>query len=389
MPTPAPIMEPSQWPLIQRIFNGTPGPLLAKLSPLWKIYHVLRGTYRRLTTRLHERYGNLAPPLMRSGTHHSQFTGPLVQVGPNEYSLADKGLVDVPNLTRTYFAVEQSALEKLEESVRMANVFRYEPLIEKCNYQLLCMFANAAAKEEPLELSPLLDRYAYETMLATTTGQLAGFLDENLDAHRIQSHLKSWKFFAVLYGSYLKFHPLIAKILYSCGLRGNSQHNLFEGTTRGHGSDSTPEDASNDSFLDNHNEERGLLADDTEARIALTLAGADPAVALIRTALRYIYSDTTLLEQLREEIDSAGLSDTPLFTELIGQRSKMPLLHAVLLECIRLNPPLQTGPAYTTSEENFQVGEHLMTKDVSSPRPKHFAPRPPPTQEGATLFVST
>lgn len=54
-------MMPSQWPLIQRIRNGIPGPLLAKLTPLWKIYYVLRGSYRQVVGRLHERHGQLKP----------------------------------------------------------------------------------------------------------------------------------------------------------------------------------------------------------------------------------------------------------------------------------------------------------------------------------------
>lgn len=261
----------------------------------------------------------------------------------------------------------------------MANAFRYEPLIEKCNYKFLCLLQNAAEPGEPLELSPLLARYAYETMIVTTTGQSAGFLEESPDANRIQNLLKDWKFYAVLYGSYLKYHPFISKILSKCGLRGKQNDLLSSSATAR--SDHEASDSTSDFMPDQEGEQRSFLDDDTEARIALTLAGADPAVVLIQTALRYIYSDATLLQQLRGEIRDAQLSNSPLFKELIEKRHEMPLLHAVLLECIRLNPPLETGPTYTTSEEGVEVGGHKMAKDVSPPSTcsRGFAHLPPRT----------
>lgn len=359
-------MKPSQWPLIQRYRNAIPGPFLAKISPLWKIWHVLRGTYRKAVQKLHARYGipSATPPACPA--LGSQFTGALVQVGPNEYSLADKGLVYIPKLTPSSFAIDLNALQQLEQSVSMANVFLSEYMIEKCNHQLLCLLENAAETGESMELSPLLARYAYEAMLATTTGQFAGFLEQEPDGGKIQKHMKDWKFYAVLYGSYLKYHPFILKILSKCGLRGGSQDDLFE---EAHSTRDT-EAAASDAAGDNHGqreEQRKLLSEDIEARIALTLAGADPAVTLMRTALIHIYSDLNLLQQLREEILNATLSETPSFKELIAERGNMPLLHAVLLECIRLSPPMETGPTYTTREDDVPVAGRSMPKGVSCP----------------------
>ncbi|KAK4507103.1 hypothetical protein PRZ48_000837 [Zasmidium cellare] len=358
MSSPAADSKPSQWSLIQRFRNGIPGPFLAKLSPLWKIYHVLRGSYRKKVRELHERYG------------------PLVQVGPNEFSLADKGLVYIPKLTSSPFAIDLNALEQLEKSARMANVYRNEHLIEKCNHQLLSLLAKAAETGGTLELSPLLARYAYETMLVTTTGQFAGFLEDDPDSDRIQTLMKDWKFYAVLYGSYLKYHPFIAKILRKCGLRGDSQHELFQGAHPDQEAEPPAEDPS-DTIPGLKDEEQGLLHQGIEARIALTLAGADPAVILIRTALWYIYSDQELLQQLREEIENANLSETPTFKELIVERINMPLLHAVLLECIRLNTPMETGPTYKTREEDVLVGGYPMpegTTIVIEPTVAHVNP---------------
>ncbi|KAF2173103.1 hypothetical protein M409DRAFT_49590 [Zasmidium cellare ATCC 36951] len=346
MSSPASNTKATQWPVVQRFRNGIPGPFLAKLSPLWKIYHVLRGSYRKKVRKLHDRYG------------------PLVQVGPNEFSLGDKGLVYIPKLKPSPFAVDSEALQRLENSVRMANVYRNEHLIEKCNHQLLRLLSNAAETGESVQLSPLLARYAYETMLATTTGQFAGFLQIDPDADRIQAQMKDWKFFAVLYGSYLKYHPLIAKILKKCGVRGDSQHELFRGTRSSQETDDNA-DSMPDSSSGQQKEEQALLPGDAEARIALTLAGADPAVILIRTALSYIYSDTGLLQQLREEMKTADVSETPNFKELIAKRFKMPLLHAVLLECIRLNTPLETGPTYKTREEDVLVGGYPVPKGTT------------------------
>lgn len=50
-------MKLTDLPLVGALFNDVPGSYLAKLTPLWKLYHVLRGSYGVAVRRLHARYG--------------------------------------------------------------------------------------------------------------------------------------------------------------------------------------------------------------------------------------------------------------------------------------------------------------------------------------------
>lgn len=57
-------MSCRDWPVVRLFFSGfeVPGPLIAKVSRLWKLYHLLRGDYRAAVRRLHERYGEWTKP---------------------------------------------------------------------------------------------------------------------------------------------------------------------------------------------------------------------------------------------------------------------------------------------------------------------------------------
>lgn len=61
------IRNMAQWPSLRRFFNQIPGPFLAKLTRLWKLYHLLVGSYTKRVNELHRLYGTSAMPLV---THH-------------------------------------------------------------------------------------------------------------------------------------------------------------------------------------------------------------------------------------------------------------------------------------------------------------------------------
>lgn len=55
--------------------GSIPGPLLARSSKLWLIYHSRKGDMHRATIALHEKYG------------------PIVRTGPNEVSISDPAAI--------------------------------------------------------------------------------------------------------------------------------------------------------------------------------------------------------------------------------------------------------------------------------------------------------
>ncbi|KAK3657300.1 hypothetical protein LTR56_002440 [Elasticomyces elasticus] len=316
---------------------------LAKHTILWKLYHVRRGTYESAIGDLHQLYGAI------------------VQVGPREYSISDplffercarfeKALLSTSNSKdgRT-----TSSYRLLAKPLRMANVFLYERDIEACTKKLMDTLAGFAATGETVNMSDLITCYAYDTMFATTTGQEPRFLARPMDASGIKTAMENWKFYSVLYGSYLRFHPIITRAF-----------NLIF---------TKPEPAAEIAShleTDSANVKRGILAfmrkasaDITEddnremltACIAMVTAGSDPLITHILTSLHHIYSDPKLLKGLRKEIDQAHIWQPPKLKFVLQRRNNLPLLQAVLKETLRLHQPAR--PSYVTPEGGIWIDE--------------------------------
>lgn len=189
-------------------------------------------------------------------------------------------------------------------------------------------------------------------MIATTTGQHAGFLDDQPEKSikTIDKTLDDWKFHAVLYGSYLRYHPYITSILGVFGYRGVMSSGL--------------------KLLTNDEETTKARNQEIEARVALALAGADPAVFLIFTAIKHIYSRPKLLQKLRDEIAQAKLPSPPSFEDLKKHQQRLSSLNAVLLECIRFNQSPSMSPIYTPESEVTVAGKVIppnSTIELSGP----------------------
>lgn len=239
----------------------------------------------------------------------------------------------------------------------MANLYSAERQIDSCNESLVTLIKMASDKGENIDMTELLTRYAHEVMLACTVGQRAGFLEHDDTGLRLDKGvLTNWKFYAILHGSYLRYHPFIASILKRWRILGGSSAQLMLklmpprlsgilGSQAGFGSKNSPAEL--------------------ETCIALTLAAADPTVSLILTALHYIYSYPGLLEELRAETLAAQCPPRPTFKQLILARPSMSKLHAVLLECTRLHPPYITGPEYVSSKGEVD-GDQKIPPGVSS-----------------------
>lgn len=63
-------------------------------------------------------------------------------------------------------------------------------------------------------------------------------------------------------------------------------------------------------------------------------AGSDSTALSLSTIIYYIYQSPRVLERIRKEIDSVGLTSTPTF-QIVQQ---MPYLQAVIKESLRMNP---------------------------------------------------
>lgn len=160
-------------PILQLIFgrNRVPGPLLARLSTLWKSYHLVRGTYAKAVKDLHLRFGKFSSTSPLVARHKLTVTGTIVQVGPREFSLSSESAIDVTSLGSPKYPLQFSTYTKLDVPFSMANLYRSEPAIDACNSKVLAFLVKAADSRENIDMAALLTRYAYEVCVMQLTRQ--------------------------------------------------------------------------------------------------------------------------------------------------------------------------------------------------------------------------
>jgi hypothetical protein len=286
------------------------------------------------------------------------FQGPIIQVGPSLYSINDQNYFErLSNLEACSYPIDPAAVISLHRST-MSNIFRNEHLIDICNDKLSAIFTNSAHTGDTINISNIIARYAYEVMFATTTGQFAGFLDVDADPAKVDRALKDWRFYAILYGSYLRYRPFIAAIRKLCGMDKIAEDERFKMVAG----------ASDPAFTNIPSpiapENVKAPATDIEARIALSLAGADPVVTLIFTSMQRMYKENGLLVRLREEISAADLSYPLSFEQLISRKDRLPITICMLLGCLRTHPGYDSH-SYASAEGGISVGGTQVPAGVS------------------------
>lgn len=257
----------------------------------------------------------------------------------------------------------------------MANIFRHEADIDMCNDALLRVLIEHAHSGEVVNLADLIARYAYDTAFRVSVGESPGFLRGTMNITAIKEALDQWKFRSVLSGSYMRFHPIIARLFRR--LQTDNLEKLIISRLK-EAADECQNNLSHKESGVADNESRSRL----DAFLALLIVGADPTITHLLSSLYYIYSDTDLLTQVRDEINKARPSLPPKIKELLYAKPRMPRLHAALLESLRLSHPYYEGFKYSSPPEGCQIGGKYIAPDVSLPhaiRKFSIHARMPPT----------
>lgn len=246
-------------------------------------------------------------------------------------------------LSKTTSTIAPDALVSLVACTHMERLKRNEHLIRACDDQFLDLLLLAAQNKKPVDVANVLTRYAFEVMVAMTTEKRAGFLDASPSTERVVRQLASWKFHSVLFGSFLRYHPLINSILNKLHFHSQGQ-SLLDPVMDVLGQDP------------NENGNLAFPVRDKEARIALVLAAADPTMTLILEVLRTVSQDQELQSQLSEEVRTSSLTKSPSFQSIIIHKAKTPLLHAVIQRQIRTQKLSDTGISFVAGAGGTRIG---------------------------------
>ncbi len=246
----------------------------------------------------------------------------------------------------------------------MASVFRYEGNLDRCNDALCQALGEYAENEDEINIADLITRFAYDAMFSTSVGKRPGFIDGMCDTSSIARDLKHWKFYSMLSGSYMRFHPIINKLRDFSGISALKRC-IFDCLN-------TINEACIPETQQTQDEPLNTpihLQSVQDACMALLLAGTDPVIMHLITSIFHIYSNAGLVDNIRAEIETAKLSWPPQIKELIHAKPRMPLLHAGLREALRLSsasiaPPLRyTVPVggATIEGKSISAGVSLST----------------------------
>ena len=294
--------------------------------------------------------------------------GALVQVGPFEYSVSDTAYFEQcsklqkSSLAPSFILRLYHSNSILISALDMANIFHYEANIDRCIHDLLQALFSHSESGEDVDMAELIARYAYDTLFATTTGKAPGFLTRPLDIAKLTQAMTNWKLQAVAYGSYLRFHRIIRTVLGLLNSRQSFEYQLLEQLD-------IDTDRQSRCVLDRMlSAPNGFVADRgaRHARVALIIAGADPTITHIFTSLYYIYCNRRIVERLRAEIQAANISQPPTIKQLIHCKPRMPLLHAVLEESLRLHQPHTNGFSYVSPKGGVTIDGKHVPQDVSA-----------------------
>lgn len=349
-------------PIFRRIFNGYAGNPIAKFTRFWKLCRLICGNYKAELNKLHERYGMLSNVAMTDALANSK-TGPIVQVGPNEFSVSghEGRLRFIAKQSQTAALHLPPAIETLEQNLKLPNLCRNEHIIEDIGMKLIAQLAQAAAQGQAVNVNKLVTRYAYDVSTAAMTGESSGYLDNASDPANIDAELKQWKVNSIICGSYLRFHPTIKSFLERFGF--GKVYNKIQDIL-------SISDATAVASAEQPKQTDFLSDDELESKIVLTLAGADPAAILMNKAIDYIYKTPDVLKRLRTEIKASGLPSNPSLNEIIHKKLHMPFLHAILLECKRLDPIYVSGLTHISPDDGItasgmQVPSGAMVKPIA------------------------
>ncbi len=224
--------------------NRIPGPPLAGLTKLWRLYQVRKGTFHRDLVALHKQYG------------------PLVRIAPDVVSVGDPSMIPVVyglkhNFRKTAFypiqsiswrkevscnifstrdpAEHREQKKKISAAYSMSNLLQSESKVDDCTKAFMAKLKNFADEGKDFDMGNWLqyctsNAVAHDCMFLTlldafdvvgelTFGQPLGFLEQGRDVDDMMKAIEGMLSYATLCGQVPEAHhvllgnPLLTKFM--------------------------------------------------------------------------------------------------------------------------------------------------------------------------------
>ncbi|ROW10049.1 hypothetical protein VPNG_06518 [Cytospora leucostoma] len=331
------------WGHIVSPLKNYPGPLLARYTNLWRLYHTYRGSIHLVYQKLHEQYGHI------------------VRVGPNVVD------VDLPELTEFYHgssalvngkivynlfsetdahkhAKEKRPIAKYYSPVGVAAL---EPHMDKIIGNL-CHALETRFMENghSFDLGKWLLYYTWDVVGAVTFSQPIGYLEKGHDFDgTLGDSETALDYFAVVGMIPVLDHWFDKNPVVHIGppgfntITGISLRHLVD---RYQGKDADYHDPEQPDFLDKFIEAKHANPKEVDDAQIISwlminmIAGADTTAATLRSAFYYSFRDKRIWKRLQDETLTAGLHNK--IPVAYSDARAIPYVEAVVREALRILP---------------------------------------------------
>ncbi|KAF8587141.1 cytochrome P450 [Ramaria rubella] len=339
--------------------SEVPGPKIAVISDLWKAQATFRGHYASSLHALHVKYGNT------------------VRIGPNEVSLVSPD--DVMKLYghkseylkgpfynafrmtgKTHFsdrdvASHRRGRQRIANAYSMNYLTSLERYLDRCTHLLFGLLDKAADKERTIDLSKLIQMYAYDGVSSIAFGSPVGFLESGEDNDgTIRTMTEATRILTIM-GSLTSLSwmwpikPLglfVVKLMGDCGpglFREYASRPVKE-RQRLRDEDPIAYEEGKDMlyrFMESTDPATSMPLD-TGALISncitINIAGADSTSTSMTAFLRYVYTHPPTLQRIRKEMDDAIKAGNLTFPITYSQACRLEFTWACMKEAMRLHP---------------------------------------------------
>ncbi|KAI0405419.1 putative benzoate 4-monooxygenase cytochrome P450 [Xylaria palmicola] len=354
-----------------------PGPLLARISNLPRLYWVYHRNAHNIHISQHRRYGK-----GQSGTGTGPKWAPLIRYGPNAVSVGSAAAIDtiyrmrgdplkksdfysvIPPMRKgavlpSIFSTQDENLHRMLKRpiaavYSMSNLVSFEPLVDRTievfRQELDRRFVSSG---ETCDLGAWLQYFAFDVIGEITFSKRLGFLEEGRDVEGIIASIWHWFEYVAVIGQIPWLDMLWVKnkavsrlrpakwspMVLFANKREEERRALSTGTSEG-----KPSQVNDRDFLSRF--QAAMDKDPSIPRWALPawtssniIAGSDTTAIFLRTMLYQLLMHPSSLIKLRAELDEAvangNLSETATWKESIA----LPYLNACFKEAGRIHPP--------------------------------------------------
>ena len=332
-----------------------PGPWLAKATPFPYVWRLCNGEMVPWTTKLHLQYGNV----VRIEPDELTFTAPSAwsEIFLSRPQLPRPKIGTIVNVNGVRPIVHEL---KPEDHLRQRRVLNHGFSSKALNMQeyvlqryvdlLIKRFEELATSGTEIDISDWYQFISFDIIGDLVFGESFGSLEKSMYHPWIRTLFSGLKAGSIMTG--FSYFPVL-RLLGSCipsyvknilrlPLYKHFQYSIDHVNKRIARKTERPDIMK---FVLEHNHEGGLTKDELDTQMQLLIfAGSETTAATVSAVTWFMLKNSDMMQRLQREIRDA-------FQKLeeinVASASKLPYLHAVIREALRMHPPASTSnPRY-------------------------------------------